>query len=427
MNITFKKIAAAVSAVVLAGTLSGCALENGYIMTVDDIDIRSGVYISFEQDAIDKAYDIIEQRAAENAESDGDGEDADTSGGTSADGSAEEYNIFDEVIDGKSFSDWVKEETLKGVKRYVGIKRQCEEFGIALSDEEIAEINSDIQEEWDSGNFYVQYYYGFSTLGEYYSSMGIGIESLKEIEKADRLNNLLFLHYYGEGGQLAVPDDEIDPYIEENYAAYRLITLQFLDYRGDLLTSDLQKQEILDRAQEYADRINKGESFADVYYDFNLLTAQNKAKADAEDSYDEMFLDGLLDEEGRTPDGLTEEEYVLKAINSATATKGESDSMYDEVASKDHSILTDELTDYLFSLPADSKAYVYEGTTSAYVVVRMPADALSNWKASNIETILHELRDDAFDSFMDLACQNYKVSMNEYLVNKKYSPEKILK
>ena len=157
----FKKILAAGAAIVCAAALTGCS-DNGYIMNVEGIDIRNGIYLSGVMSAYGDAYEKVSEAREEQ-------------GLTS-----EVEDLFKESIDGKPVSDWVKEEALNQVKRSVAIQKLCEENGIALSDEEANEINAEINQMWTEESFYAQYLYGTNTMGEYYDGIGIGKNSLGE-------------------------------------------------------------------------------------------------------------------------------------------------------------------------------------------------------------------------------------------------------
>lgn len=425
MKKTFKRIMAIMTAAAIAASLSGC-MDKGYIMTVDGVEIRNGVYLSLMQTSINTANNKVEEQKAAADDSSDTSDTSNTSSdtssaessGTSSDAASEakedENAIFDSVIDGKSYSDWIINDTRDAVKRFVGIQRECEKFGIALTDDEKAEIISETEEQWEDTT--IAYYgLGFANWGEYYESMGIGLDSLKELSLVDKLNEKLFLHYYDKGGEWAVSDEEFSEAANESYAAYNLMTLQYVDYKGDVLITDEEMQEVKDRANNYAERLNNGESLIDVMYDFNLLAAQNKAKADAEKSYSEDKAEGL-----------TKEEYIDKAVKEASVKKADDEKEFDEFISKDDSVLTDELTNFIFGLATDGEAYVYEGTTSAYVVIRKPVTDLENWEESYRPDILREMKGDEFDSKMDIICQNLDVQQNDYLVNTKYSPKKVI-
>lgn len=404
----FKRISAIITAAAIAASLSGC-VDNGYIMTVDGMDVKNGVFLSLQQTSISLANEKVEElKAAEDTEDDADSTDSTSSHDT------EEIDIFDYVIDGKSYSDWIIDDTKAGVVRFVGIQRECERLGIALSEEEEADIIDAVTEQWEDTT--IAYYgLGFANWGEYYESMGIGLESLKELTLVDNLNEKLFLYYYDEGGDWAISDEEFETQSNELYAAYSLITLQYLDYKGDILITDDEKQEIKDTVNSYAERFNNGDSLIDIMYDYSLLTAQNSAKKEAEEEYTED-----------NADGLSKEEYIQKAVDEVEITAASDESEFDEMIEKANSPLTDELTEFLFSLPMDGKAYVLEGTTSAYMVIRKSVLDLEGWEEYYRTDVLRELKGDEFDSKMDIICQNYDVVANNYLINHKYSPKKII-
>lgn len=401
MKTTFKKISAAVLAAAAAVTLSGCT-ENGYIMTVDGMEIRTGVYLSLQKTSINLANQKVEEQKS--------GDETSSDAALSDD----EADVFEYTIDGKSYSDWILDDTRTGVLRFVGIQRECERLGITLTEEEKNEIYNTVNEQWEDTTIA---YYGldYANWGEYYESMGMGIESMKELSIVDSLNEKLFLSYYGEGGQWAVTDEEFSTKANELYAAYNLIALQYTDYTGTPLLTDAEKQEINDTVNNYADRFNNADSLIDIMYDYSLRLAQDKARAEAEKEYSE-----------EKAEGLTKEEYVQKAVDDVDVSAAEDESEFDEVIEKASSPLTEELTDFIFSLPLDGKAYVYEGTSSAYMVVRKSVLDLEGWEDYYRSDILREMKGDEFDSRMDLICQNYDVVQKDYLVNKKYSPEKII-
>lgn len=389
---SIKKIAAAALAVVLAASLSGC--DKGYLMTVDGVDIRNGIYLSFLQ----TAYSMANTEYEEQNESD-----ADTS-----------TPITEKSIDGKDGSQWIKDEALKSVRRFVAIQRKCDELGIELTAEELSTLNADISKSWDEENTMIKYYYGYNTMGEYYESQGIGQESVKEIRRVSKLQDKLFMYYYGKGGELEVKDSEIDDYLKKNYATVKLQSMSYTDTSGKNLEKDEDKKAVKDMAQSYADRINKGDKVADVFYDVNYNRAEETAKAKAETDYKE-------DNE----DKLTKEEWIKKQIEAANITKAESDDDLDVVISKESSSLDEKLTEYIFNAPSDGKATIFELEKSVYIVVKEDITKKSKWKEDNNETILNAMKGDDFQSMIDLFGQNYEVTLDESLVNKKYAPEKL--
>lgn len=394
----FKKILAAGAAIVCAAALTGCS-DNGYIMNVEGIDIRNGIYLSGVMSAYGDAYEKVSEAREEQ-------------GLTS-----EVEDLFKESIDGKPVSDWVKEEALNQVKRSVAIQKLCEENGIALSDEEANEINAEINQMWTEESFYAQYLYGTDTMGEYYDGVGIGKDSLRESFTVSNLYQKLFMHYYGEGGLTPVSDADLNTYLKENYASAFVLELKYTDYQGILLTDDDEINAVKLLAQSYADRINGGESIADIKYEYDLKTAQDEARTDAEDDYPDLS-------EAEKP--ATLEEYVQQMVDAATAEKAESDSELFTHIKKESSSFSTEITDFIWGAEANGKAGLFETTNNSIcVIIRNDITTESEWKEENNYDLLSEIKSDEFEDTLKAVYEGYTVNAKENLINGKYSPEKI--
>lgn len=405
MKFNFKKVTAGVLTLAATASLCGCG-DNGYIMTVEGMNIRNGIYLSFQQNSYNEAYNKIREQNSSDSSAES----------TSNTSSTSEIDVFAQNVEDKSAADWIKEQALEDVRKFVAVQKKCEEYGITLTEDEIKEMNDDLNSAWDEENIYVQYSLGFNTLGEYYESLGVGMDSMREIRKTNALSDKLFLHYYDTDGEFATTQDEINTYITENYAAVKMLTLNYKDASGNDLESDEDKQTVKDNAKKYAERLNGGESFADVKYDFDLISAQDKARADAESSFTE-------DNE----DKLTKEEYVKKAVDAVEVTKAEKPEDIDQFISKDDSSLDEKLTEYIWNAAVDGKATVFEGESAAYVIVREDVTTKESWEEENHETILKAIKEEDYESLMELTYQNYDVQLDEYLVNTKYAPEKMIK
>lgn len=396
-----KKIAAAALSVALAAVLCGC--DRGYIMTVDGIEIRNGIYITYLRSAYSMAQEELQKQQSDTSE-----------GNAESSGSETSVPITEETIDGKSGSQWIKDEALLAVRRFVAVQRKSEELGISLTDEEISEVNSNINESWNTENQYIYYIYGYATLGEYYESQGVSEESIREIQKVNKLQEKLFDHYYKKGGELEVKESEIDEYLKENYASVKSLPFSFTTASGTVLESDADKKTIKDKAQKYADRINNGEAVADVFYDYYMEAAEENAAAKAETDYKE-------DNE----EGLTKEEWIKKLVEAQNITKVSSEDELLTVITKDTNAYDSKAVEYIMSAPADNKAVLFEAESCVYIIIKNDVTENSKWKEENNDTILSEMKTDDFRSMFDLFAQNYEVKLDESLVNKKYSPEKI--
>lgn len=401
MNTRFKKLAAAVSAAVIALSLSGCG-DRGSLMTVDGTEIRNGIYINYLLESMSDAQSKV------NA-------DSDTSSADSTD-SESETDFWSSTIEGKDVSEWIKENAMENVREHIGVQRLCEQFNITLTDEELSEINTQCDKTWDSVDIYAKYLYGFDTLGGMYEARGISLDSYKEIIRVGVLRNKLFLHYYGEGGEQSVPDDEYNKFVNENYAAIRVMTLPYTDYSGNALEDEAEIQAVKDKANEYAERLNNGEKYELVRYDYELARAQDAARKTAKSGYTED-----------NADGLSLDEYVEKAANEATYTVPDSVDTYNEAFEKANSDYNTEVSDFIMSISRDGKAHVFESSDAktSYVIVRMEMSTLSNWDETNRESVLQQMRGDAFDELLEQKTAGYTVRKDDYLVNTKYTPKKV--
>lgn len=404
MAYNFKRYAALAAAVVCAVSLTGCS-DNGYMGTVDGMEIRNGIYLSNMLTAHSKATNAVNEAKEE-------------AGDTS-----EITDLFAEEIDGVSAEEWIKTETVELVKRYVAIDKLFDSKGLTLTDEERSEVTGGVNDNWDAEtiNYYgfslsVETYYGYPTLGEYYESIGIGKDSMKDIELNALKEEKLFLDYFTNDEEAKISEDEINKYLSENYANVKYIEVPFEDYAGIWLDEEKNADEIAalkEKAKSYVDRFNAGESIIDIAYEQDLINAQNKAMVDAETA---------LEAEGaEQPEDF--DAYLEEAKNSATAEKAETVEELETVISKESSSLAKELTEFIWKTEADGKAYYLEGEKCAYLVIRDDITTKTEWKENNKVYILEQITGDDFDEYLKTVYADYGVNFDSYLLDSKYSPK----
>lgn len=398
MSFNFKKAAAAGAAIILAASMCGCA-DSGYIGTINGVQYRTGVYLS----ALLTAAGSAETEVSEVRKEAGD--------------TSEIADLFVETIDGKDAGDWIKEEALKSLRRSAAVSKLFDDSGLTLSADELNGINDEINSMWNDENFYAQYIYGVDTMGEYYDSIGIGKESLREIYTTNSKQEDLFLHYYDTDGVYAVSEDEINALLTDTRACVKYIELPFEDKYGIDLKEDSEIQAVKDAAADYVSRLNSGTDFTEIQYEHDLARAQNEAAVNAEEE-----LENLGETEEAPADA---DKYIQDAIDAATATKHESADELDVVISKSSSTLSEELTDFIWSIDADGKAVTFETDSAVYVVIREDITAKTSWKEQNKSAILHEMKDDEFKETLDSEGAGYDVQLDSYLVDTKYAPNKI--
>ncbi|MCH5203794.1 MAG: hypothetical protein J1F03_03545 [Oscillospiraceae bacterium] len=406
MKYGFKKMISVILAGVLAVSLCGCT-DNGYIMTVDGMDIRNGVYIYYQQDAYAVACDKLNEIYGEN-----DSSSSDSSSSSSLD-------FFAQTIENKSSSEWVKDETLRLVRQFVAIQRICEEKNITLTNEDKNEISDVIKEMWDTDNYIYQIYYGINNLGEYYENKGISRETMKMLYEVNSLKSKLFMSFYGKDGEKAVAESEFLEHVKNNYASAQLIQIPYNDEYGNATTDAERIDTLKARAQSYVDMLREGKSFVDVKYEAELAAKQEIAKAKAADEYNKDPVEGK-----------TLEEYVKEATDSVSVDKinaEDADSIFKKGAESydiDENLMEYILTADLFDIPV---TFASEEDHCVYVVVATDITKNTNLLDKNRESILTEIKGDEFEGYLDIYSQNYSIEKNSYLVDTKYSPEKLFK
>ncbi len=402
MAFTFKKYAAITTALVCTMSLAGCA-DNGYMGTIDGMEIRNGIYLSNMMTAYNTGYSNIIDAKEELGET------------------TEVTDIFSEQIEGVAAEEWIKTEAIELTKRYVAIEKLFEEKGLQLPDEDINSVSDSINNNWETEtiNYYgfqlsVEALYGYPTMGEYYEAIGIGKETLKELELNQLKEDQLFIEIYTNEEETKLPEDEINAYLKDNYANVKYIEVPYEDYGGLNLDAEKDAEEIAalkETAKSYVDRFNAGESIIDLVYEQDLIIAQNEAMVDAETA--------LEAEDAEQPEDF--DAYMEEAKNSATADKAETVEELETIISKESSSLSEELTEFVWNLAEDGKAYYFEGEQSAYLVIREDITTKDQWKENNMVYILSQITGDSFDEYIEAAYADYEVNFDQNLLNK-YAP-----
>lgn len=445
MSLKIRQIAAAGGAIVCAASMCGCA-DNGYIGTINGTQIPTGIYLyNVEFSAYNEARSQITEEKGDSL-------------GTA------EVTVFTETIDGKPASAWLKDYALERIKRYVAVETLFSEYGLSLSAEDSEAVSSYLSSLDEDLGFYAQYY-GIeeSSFGEHYENRGISKSSLRSLTENSYKENYVFLKNYDKDGLTPVSDEEINSYAAENFAAVKVLKLDFTDYQGISLKDEGEIQKVKDLAQSYADRFNSGTDWVDIQYDFDLREARFDAWLDAEEEYQKMKSstaeagNGTAEaSEPEAPAGTAEaagasepaepapadtdaakpvvntgdaeyDAYVQAAIDKATAEKKESADECDRFISKESSTLDEDLTEYIWNAPADGKAALFndENGNAVYVVVREDITTKESWKEEQRENLLHSIKDDAFDELLKGVYEGYSTELDDYLVNTKYAPEKL--
>ncbi len=404
MAFTFKKYAALTTALVCTMSLAGCA-DSGYMGSIEGMEIRNGIYLSNMMTAYNTGFNNVYEAKEELGET------------------SEITDIFSENIEGENAEDWIKNEAIELTKRYVAVEKLFEAKGLELSDEDINSVSESVNKNWETDviNYYgfqlsVESMYGYPTMGEYYEAIGIGKESLKDIELNKLKEDQLFIEMYTNEEETKIPEEEINTYLKDNYANVKYIEVPYEDFAGLNLDAEKDADEIAAlkaTAKSYVDRFNAGESIIDLVYEQDLIMAQNEAMLDAETA--------LEADDAEQPEDF--DAYMEEAKNSATADKAETVEELETIISKESSSLSEELTKFIWTVAEDGKAYYCEGEQSAYLIIREDITTKDQWKENNMVYILSQMTDGSFDEYLEEVYADYEVSFDQNQLNK-YAPSK---
>lgn len=402
MAFTFKKYAALTTALVCSMSLAGCA-DSGYMGTIEGMEIRNGIYLSNMMTAYNNGYSNVLDVKEELGET------------------SEITDFFAEEIDGVNAEEWVQNEAIELTKRYVAIEKLFEAKGLELDAEDINSVSDSINKNWDNDtiNYYgfqisVETIYGYPTMGEYYEAIGIGKDTLKDIELNKLKEDEVFLEVYTNDEENKISDEEINTYLKDNYANVKYIEIPYKDYAGISLDAEKDAEEIAalkETAKSYVDRFNAGESIIDLTYEQDLINAQNEAMVDAETA--------LEADDAEQPEDF--DAYMEEAKNSATADKAETVEDLETIISKESSSLSEELTEFVWVTAEDGKAYYCEGEKAAYLIIREDITTKDQWKEDNKVYILSQITGDSFDEYIKAEYENYEVNFSQQLLDK-YAP-----
>ncbi len=235
-----KKLLSLMAALMLVvGMMSGCsttpATESAQgVASAGDYAVNGGLYMRFMLDAYNLA-------GTYNTESE---------------------DLLDITIEDKSATQWILDSTTLDVERYLGVMNKFDELGLEYTDIDQTEVDA----------YAAQMLTTYSTLFE---PNGIGLQTLKDYYEYSTKSSDIFLHYYGEGGEMAVPTEEVDTYLRENYNLTQVMVfdkpMPTLDDEGNEVAPT---QEDIDAAEasarSYYDRIVAGESFDDLYVEWEI-------------------------------------------------------------------------------------------------------------------------------------------------------------
>lgn len=294
-----KKIIAGLSTAAIAISLTACGSDLTWASKIDGKVISPGTYIYYLSSGY---YDASAKLTEQGIEGD----------------------VFDNEIDGQNAKDYIKDYATEKSKESVAIINKFDELGLELSSKKEKDIKMSVESLLEQS-------------GEQFEKAGIADTSLNYIYTINEKTNMIFDAYYAEGGIEEVPMDDIIEKLSEEYASIRAISISITDTEGNELSDD-EKDEKLQKLEDYKKRIEEGENFLDIYDEYNKEVQGDSYSVSDEDLanedrakfvigknnyyYSQTFIDKVFSQENNTVD-IIKDDYSYFLVEKYDITKNE--------------------------------------------------------------------------------------------------------
>jgi len=167
-----------------------------------------------------------------------------------------EADLFSTTVEGVPASEWIANTTRDDVRRYFAVEQKFNETDMEFTDEDQAAVDS----------------YAASMMETYSYLFGpneVDLQALKDYYTYNIKSMALFDYYYAEGGEKAVPAEELKQTMLETYNLTKLMifdkALPTTDADGNLVEPTADEQAAAEaKARGYYDRALAGESFEEL-------------------------------------------------------------------------------------------------------------------------------------------------------------------
>ncbi len=172
---------------------------------------------------------------------------------------------------------WIKARAEELVRRYAGAMIKQKDLKLELDEATGANVHAYAQMYW-------MYYYQPT-----FEKNGVGQDTYTKMFTASYYENEYFLSIYDKDGTAAIPEKEVKSTFKDNYVLGNEISIQVVEEAEDeeTETEGLTMKEAEKLLKEYKSRIEKGESFEDIYEEYNkkyVASEDSESEATAADA-----------------------------------------------------------------------------------------------------------------------------------------------
>lgn len=224
MRNTLKKLTAALLALAMCLTFAGCYDENKtWAAKKGDSTMPIGGYIYYLYSSYGEASSKV------NSDTD----------------------VLKGTIDGKEAKSWIRDQALNRLKAFYYVSDKFDELGLELTEEDKTSIDSLTSGLWP------YYQTAMETFGVSKDSFNLAYSTYSvKYQK-------VFEAMYGEGGELAIPEEELKTYYTDNYYSYEFFYAPLSKSNEDGTSTDLsddEKAELKSTFEKYAEQVNNGKT-----------------------------------------------------------------------------------------------------------------------------------------------------------------------
>ncbi len=367
-----KKLSAIAVIATMTLSLASCGQDTTWGAKIDDTELRAGIFISYQSAAFSRAYDYMTET---------------------------DTDIMAITIDGMSTEEWVNDQAVKDMQKHVAVENKFNELGLTFENNEEEFTKANVEQLWEY-------------FGEQFEKIGVSKESYYDIQLNVEKKAAIFEYYYGEGGEMEIPEADIKAYLNENFARIKYIDMPLKDGEGNLLKSD-GKAEIKAMAEGYIERMKNGEAFEDI-----------------SDEYDEYY-NGLIEAANATE--VTDAEFTTdtteEPVDDLTATEGTEEVdelvLLGSVTSADYPIPSASVHEKVAGNALNVGEYLLiEEDEVYYIVYKMDLFADEGYYDYKKSDVIQELKGEEFDATVTGWTAGQNVVVNDAAV-KRYAVEKL--
>lgn len=379
-----KKSTAFIAAAAMALSMSSCGKDTTWGAEIDGEQLRAGILIYFQSSAVSEAMAFMPSTDTTIA---ADGEAAVTT---------ESVSVLDITIEDKPAREWINDKAVQSMREYAAVEKKFAELGLTFENKEEDRLNIVVDQMWEY-------------FGEYYEGLGVSKESYRDVGLNSEKRTAIFNYYYGEGGEKAVPDDEVSSYLSENNVRIKYFTMPLKDGEGNLLKSE-GKAELKTMVEGYIDRLESSSAtFEEIQKEYN------------------NYYDGLVKAATETAEDETADTAEQPEAEEDTAAAAPN---YGIVISKETTYLSAKLVEQAFSMSEageiGSYVIIEDDDNEVYYLMQVlelfdDPDYLEN----NRESVLHTLKDEEFGGEVKSWTEGQNVVVNQNSIDR-YKLDKIL-